>query len=392
MRRFLEALEAAVTGGYAHVAGPDGEAPAPPADPRVWGWRRREAGTGEYARVAWEPLGKRVGWVAGGDLYLHPLSSYATAEDQARRSGGTLAVQPVTLRKRLDDDRLLLSVGEERVAEKGGGERVVAAPDDARLPGAQGARPAPRGLGPRRRRAAGGRPSLQGVCGICGICGTRLPGRGPRPGGGRERRPTSVAHFWPGGHGSGIGKWARRGRPPGGAGDGRPTNPTNPTNPPQRHARLVRRERPRSAGRARRRGRPPRPAGRVSSRARTESVRNVRPHECSSGRRPRGGAPERRGPSGLPGGARSQGAPSPVSPRATWGTAASAARSTTWRGGATGALPAPSVPTPPRSASRGRCSGAPPRPARHPPGAGRASGRDTGRPAPVRRARGRGHA
>jgi hypothetical protein len=144
VRRFLEALEAAVTGGYAHVAGPDGEAPAPPADPRVWGWRRREAGTGEYARVAWEPLGKRVGWVAGGDLYLHPLSSYATAEDQARRSGETLAVQPVTLRKRLDDDRLLLSVGEERVAEKSSYPDV---------------KPRRRGL---RRAGAGGAPGRSG--------------------------------------------------------------------------------------------------------------------------------------------------------------------------------------------------------------------------------------
>lgn len=114
VRRFLEGLDSAISGGHAHVAGPDGEEPTD--DPRLWGWVRHVRGAGQSREEEWQRRGECVGWLVGDDLYLHPMNSYTAAEAQAKRSSGTLGVQPVTLRKRLDEDGLLASVEIEKQA------------------------------------------------------------------------------------------------------------------------------------------------------------------------------------------------------------------------------------------------------------------------------------
>jgi hypothetical protein len=93
--------------GRAHVADPEGDEPE---EPGAWGWRRAKVGTGDYEREEWRPLGERVGWVEGDNLYLLPEAAYAAAQKQGRDSGEPLTVTERTLRKRLHERGLLLSV------------------------------------------------------------------------------------------------------------------------------------------------------------------------------------------------------------------------------------------------------------------------------------------
>jgi hypothetical protein len=53
-------------------------------------------------------LGTRIGWVAGGDLYLEPTASYAVA--QAVAGTARLSVSEQTLRQRLREQGLLASI------------------------------------------------------------------------------------------------------------------------------------------------------------------------------------------------------------------------------------------------------------------------------------------
>jgi hypothetical protein len=93
--------------GRAHVADPEGDEPE---DPGAWGWRHATVGTGDYERVEWRPLGERVGWVEKDNLYLLPEAAYAAVQKQGRDSGEPLTVTERTLRKRLHERGLLLSV------------------------------------------------------------------------------------------------------------------------------------------------------------------------------------------------------------------------------------------------------------------------------------------
>jgi hypothetical protein len=104
---FLRLLVAALASGRAHVAGPNGHAPKDAAE--GWGWREVEVGTGENKRQDLQPQGRRIGWVAGADLYLEPEAAFAEAQELASRQGDGLPVSPRTLWRRLDERGLLAS-------------------------------------------------------------------------------------------------------------------------------------------------------------------------------------------------------------------------------------------------------------------------------------------
>lgn len=95
--RFLTLVAAALASGRAHLAAPDGGAPA---DAQAWGWRS----DGEHVR----PLGERIGWVDGEALYLEPEVSYAVAQRLARDGGDALPVSASTLRRRLAERGYLI--------------------------------------------------------------------------------------------------------------------------------------------------------------------------------------------------------------------------------------------------------------------------------------------
>ena len=96
--RFLSLLQTALLSGGAHLADRLGR---PPEFPERWGWRKSGTRT-------WRPQGARIGWVAGGDVFLEPTASYEVAQQIA--GAERLPVSTQTLRHRLREHRLLASV------------------------------------------------------------------------------------------------------------------------------------------------------------------------------------------------------------------------------------------------------------------------------------------
>jgi hypothetical protein len=103
--RFLRLVAAALAGGLAHVA--DAKAGGrPEGREAVLGWI---LGPGpNYSRV-WQPLGLKIGWVQGENLYLEPEGAFAVAQQLARNQGEPLASGQAALIKQLGGRRLLLA-------------------------------------------------------------------------------------------------------------------------------------------------------------------------------------------------------------------------------------------------------------------------------------------
>jgi hypothetical protein len=97
-RRFTELLAAAIVGGRANVADPEGEYPE---HPEALGWR--------FSGEEWRPQGERVGWVDGEHLYLEPEVAFAAVQRQGRDASDALSVTGRTLNKRLHERGLLVS-------------------------------------------------------------------------------------------------------------------------------------------------------------------------------------------------------------------------------------------------------------------------------------------
>jgi hypothetical protein len=97
--RFVGLLQAALSGGRAHVADRRGRAPA---EAGRWGWQRTASGRG------WTPRGSRIGWVQGSELYLEPAASYQVAQELAGNE--RLLGSEQSLRHRLRERGLLASV------------------------------------------------------------------------------------------------------------------------------------------------------------------------------------------------------------------------------------------------------------------------------------------
>src|SRR5262249_47498486 len=67
-------IKAALACGIAHIAAPDGSAPA--NNPSAYGWRQN--GTDW---ISWHALGTRIGWIDGDNLYLEPKAAFAAAQN-----------------------------------------------------------------------------------------------------------------------------------------------------------------------------------------------------------------------------------------------------------------------------------------------------------------------
>jgi hypothetical protein len=102
--QFLVLLRAALASGRAHVADSAGNEPY---NARAWGWRSVMVGAG--SREEWQPLGKRIGWVSGEDLYLEPEAAYAESQKLATELGETLPISSRTLWRRMREKGLLSS-------------------------------------------------------------------------------------------------------------------------------------------------------------------------------------------------------------------------------------------------------------------------------------------
>ena len=113
--RFFELLRSALLSGKAHAASVSQSAPD---EPELWGWRRHDAN----AAFTWEPLGERIGWLEGEDLYLEPAAAYALTEKLAAAEGQSLGLTKTTLEKRLHERRCLASV--EKITDATGHEKT----------------------------------------------------------------------------------------------------------------------------------------------------------------------------------------------------------------------------------------------------------------------------
>jgi len=107
---YLALLKAVIASGQAHIAATDGK--EPDEHPEGWGWREKTIGTGEYQRDEWQPQGRCIGWLEDDQLYLEPKAAYAEVQELARKNGEWLAVSEQTMRKRLNERNLLLTVNE----------------------------------------------------------------------------------------------------------------------------------------------------------------------------------------------------------------------------------------------------------------------------------------
>jgi len=105
-QRFLDLLQAAIAGGRAHVAAPQGYEPDRPV---AWGWRLKVIGTGEHERNEWQSHGERIGWVESEDLYLQKDVAYNVAKRLGNEGGEGITLTPTVLFKRLHEAGLLVS-------------------------------------------------------------------------------------------------------------------------------------------------------------------------------------------------------------------------------------------------------------------------------------------
>jgi hypothetical protein len=94
-----------LTSGRAHLEARSGG--APDRSPASCGWRCDAQGN-------WVPLGDRIGWVDEDHIFLEPAAAFRVVQTAGRDVGEILSVLESTLRKRLNDKRLLASVDVKR--------------------------------------------------------------------------------------------------------------------------------------------------------------------------------------------------------------------------------------------------------------------------------------
>ncbi|MCP4713028.1 MAG: hypothetical protein GY869_30740 [Planctomycetes bacterium] len=112
VQRFIELLSSAIASGRTHIAGDDGAAPS---NPSAWGWRQKTMGYNSFTTAEWQPLGDRIGWVEGDDLYLIPDASYQAAQQMAGNGGEGITLALRTLQKRLKERGKLLTTEDGRL-------------------------------------------------------------------------------------------------------------------------------------------------------------------------------------------------------------------------------------------------------------------------------------
>lgn len=101
---FVEMLKAAVASGRAHYANMSGDVPQP--NPAAFGWRL----IGE----AWQPQGRRIGWLNDDDVYLLPPAAYGVAQEMAAGVHETIPLSLQTLKKRMKERHMLKTTDKAR--------------------------------------------------------------------------------------------------------------------------------------------------------------------------------------------------------------------------------------------------------------------------------------
>lgn len=106
VRRYVELLGAAISGGRAHLSDDGGKVPTSATS---WGWRVVEVGAGDNYGIEYRPQGEHIGWLDGEDIYLQSDAAFAVVQRLARDQGDNISITLATLKKRLRDQGLLAS-------------------------------------------------------------------------------------------------------------------------------------------------------------------------------------------------------------------------------------------------------------------------------------------
>jgi len=119
---YLRSLIALLASGRAHLAHPDGAAPA---DAGQWGWTADGSPQLDDPRAVWRPQGQRIGWIDGHDFHLQPDAAYTAARQYADAGGTPLAKTKTVLHKALRERGLLKGAAADRltVQRNVGGQR-----------------------------------------------------------------------------------------------------------------------------------------------------------------------------------------------------------------------------------------------------------------------------
>jgi hypothetical protein len=107
--RYFELLNAAMLGGTAYIATISGN-PVQPS-PEAYGWHGYTNETVGGISSDWRPRNnaRLIGWIDDENLYLHPASAFAVASREALLAETSLGLNEDTLRRRLDQRKLLVS-------------------------------------------------------------------------------------------------------------------------------------------------------------------------------------------------------------------------------------------------------------------------------------------
>ncbi|MBN2326834.1 MAG: DUF3854 domain-containing protein [Candidatus Omnitrophica bacterium] len=109
--RFLSLVNAALDGGYAHLA--DIETGGEPVEsPGSWGWKQVSSTDGYMDKSVWKPQGRAIGWIEWKDeehsiIYLEPDAAFACLQRLAKEQDKPITISQRTMWKRLKEKGLM---------------------------------------------------------------------------------------------------------------------------------------------------------------------------------------------------------------------------------------------------------------------------------------------
>jgi len=103
--KFIDLLKEVFIRGLGHlVLAENGGAPD---NPQWWGWRTFNTENSEDLSI-YKPLGEKIGWISGDEVYLNFSASFTLVSQIARDQGDSIGVTKETLIRRLVEDKFAL--------------------------------------------------------------------------------------------------------------------------------------------------------------------------------------------------------------------------------------------------------------------------------------------
>ena len=145
---FLNLIVAALASGSAHFADAQNGG-MPSSFPAACGWRQY---SGELGTLYWHPMGDKIGWIAGKELWLQSDAAFAAAQAMAKKQNENIAISKLTLWKGMAERGLIIKGepqkhGSKRTVEGQPGRSVIRIPDKNLILGELESTPSTKTLG-----------------------------------------------------------------------------------------------------------------------------------------------------------------------------------------------------------------------------------------------------